>query len=233
MIKNAYLDETEDINIVCVDWGELAGDNNYLRSVAATQHVGKNVATVIEHMVVKHNANINDFHVIGHSLGAHTAGYTGMFIQNGIGKKIGRITGLDPAYPGFKDTDKIEHTLDPSDGQFVDVIHTCSGMLGHNENLGHADFFPNGGKAQQPGCNLIQDFVGSCSHGRSYLYFAESIYIKNGFMAFECPNWSDYAAKNCTGDPVPMGEITPNTARGTFFLETLAGPRYARLVKIN
>lgn len=116
---------------------------------------------------------------------------------------------------------------------FVDVVHTCAGMLGHNKNLGHADFFPNGGKAAQPGCNFPSDFVGACSHGRSYRYFAESIQTKTGFMSFKCATWDDYQAKNCVGEPIPMGEATPNSANGTFFLETSGGPQFARYAKID
>jgi hypothetical protein len=45
---------------------------------------------------------------------------------------------LDPAYPGFFDASKYNETLDPTDADFVDVIHTCAGTLGHSENLGDA-----------------------------------------------------------------------------------------------
>lgn len=52
-------------------------------------------------------------------------------------------------------------------------------------------------------------------------------------MSFECESWEDYMEKKCPGDPIPMGDITPNTARGTYFLETTEGPRFSRFVKIN
>lgn len=57
-------------------------------------------------------------HIIGHSLGAHTAGYAGERIEG-----LGRITGLDPAEPYFQGMPP--HTrLDPTDAKLVDVIHT-------------------------------------------------------------------------------------------------------------
>ncbi|CRK97955.1 CLUMA_CG011327, isoform A, partial [Clunio marinus] len=65
LIKDAYLKESEDFNIVAVDWGKMAQDNNYLSSAASTKNVGKNVAAVIDEMVIKHKAHLTDFHIIG------------------------------------------------------------------------------------------------------------------------------------------------------------------------
>lgn len=47
-------------------------------------------------------------------------------------------------------------TLKPSDAFFVDVIHTCAGYLGFKMPLGHADFYPDGGRPPQPGCKILQ-----------------------------------------------------------------------------
>lgn len=41
-----------------------------------------------------------------------------------------------------------------TDAAFVDVIHTDGGIFGFPNPLGHADFYPNGGKPPQPGCSL-------------------------------------------------------------------------------
>lgn len=61
----------------------------------------------------------NDVHLIGHSLGAHTAGYAGEKLRG----NIGRITGLDPAEPYFQGMPS-HVRLDYTDAQLVDVIHT-------------------------------------------------------------------------------------------------------------
>lgn len=47
------------------------------------------------------------------------------------------LKGLDPAKPGFEDTSTKDDSLDPSDADFVDVIHTCGGTLGYAKPLGH------------------------------------------------------------------------------------------------
>ncbi len=70
-----------------------------------------------------HGLNPKDVHIIGHSLGAHTAGYAGEHIN-----KLGRITGLDPAEPYFQGMG--EHVrLDTSDADLVDVIHTDASSI--------------------------------------------------------------------------------------------------------
>jgi len=70
------------------------------------------------------------------------------------------LLGLDPAFPGFKNYVGIDFHLDTTDAQFVDIIHTCSGILGHIDRLGHVDFYPNGGISHQPGCSGILESIG-------------------------------------------------------------------------
>ena len=51
--------------------------------------------------------------------------------------------------------------LDDTDAEFVDVVHTCAGALGYLNNIGHADFYPNGGTPIQPGCCCAAEFAGT------------------------------------------------------------------------
>lgn len=76
--------------------------------------------------------------------------------------QVGRITGLDAAYPLYMNTGSEGH-LAKSDAMFVDVIHTDGGNFGFPNPLGHVDFYPNGGKPVQPGCNLENVFRRSLS----------------------------------------------------------------------
>lgn len=66
---------------------------------------------------------VSSFHLIGHSLGAHMSGHTGTYLRKVYGLALPRITGLDPAEPYFNDTHAVTR-LDPTDADFVDVIHT-------------------------------------------------------------------------------------------------------------
>lgn len=52
-----------------------------------------------------------------------------------------------PLFVTSSKTDK----LDPSDAEYVDVIHTNAMVQGKLERCGHADFYINGGVVQ-PGC---------------------------------------------------------------------------------
>lgn len=69
--------------------------------------------------------------------------------------KINKIVGLDPASPFFKYNDVTDRLAD-TDALYVEVIHTCAGTLGFSQPIGHASFFPNGGRAQV--CVCIQSF---------------------------------------------------------------------------
>lgn len=62
-----------------------------------------------------------------------------------------RITALDPAFPGFYPAVNTK-ALSKSDAQFVDVIHTDALWYGAPYSTGTVDFWPNSGRALQPGC---------------------------------------------------------------------------------
>nr|XP_027204822.1 pancreatic triacylglycerol lipase-like [Dermatophagoides pteronyssinus] len=141
----------DDLNVISVDW-MLGASPPYSQAVANTRLVGAMIAHLIK-IIQKSYPNqfpSNRIHIIGHSLGAHVAGYIGEIITN-----LGHITGLDPAEPYFQYTDPAVR-LDPNDAEFVDIIHSdvasiMSGGFGMSQSCGHVDFYPNGG-IEQPGC---------------------------------------------------------------------------------
>lgn len=168
-------------------------------------------------MMQNHGLRANDIHLIGHSLGAHTAGY----VAEGV-PGIGRITGLDPAYPYFHEMGR-HVRLDPSDATFVDVIHTDIWELslkeffgyGLSSACGHVDFYPNDGK-EQPGCGVMQRnlteirsalmndglyevsrLVFACNHARAIKFFTESINGECPFVGYRCTSHEEFLQGKC------------------------------------
>lgn len=159
---------------------------------------------------------------------------------------------MDPALPGFHLLTSDKTRLDSTDAAFVDIIHSCGGVLGYLQPLGSVDFYPNAGTAVQPGCCCLPEVIGnivivtifqqilrriflyteSCSHGRAYVYFSESIGSKVGFMAHKCDTWDQFMQGSCDQTKtVLMGEHVEQTATGTYFLRTRSEPPYAKLAE--
>uniref|UniRef100_A0A1B0CUS8 Lipase domain-containing protein n=2 Tax=Lutzomyia longipalpis TaxID=7200 RepID=A0A1B0CUS8_LUTLO len=220
-IKNNYLSR-KNLNIISVDYRDIAANNFYFTPVFQIREVGKYIAELIDYLVTVKKARTEDFHLIGHSLGSHLAGYAAAFVKTG---KVGRVTGLDPAILGFEWSSP-EWRLDSSDATFVDVIHTAAGSCGFRDPIGHVDFYPNGGIIQ-PGCgdNIFEQMA--CSHGRAHHLFAESI-LNTNFFSYPSSSWSNYVKGdyNLT-DMIRMGDAAPHEARGLYFLRTNPKPPFA------
>lgn len=144
-VREEYFDHM-DVNVIMVNWPYLAS-LGYFDSVGATETVGGIIAELIDYMVTNMGVSTDRIHIIGHSLGAQVAGFAGQAVTKG---RLSRITGLDPARPGFISMDP-SRRLDPTDAEFVDVIHTAAGTLGVLGSIGDVDFYPNGG-VNQPSC---------------------------------------------------------------------------------
>ncbi|XP_004579849.2 pancreatic triacylglycerol lipase-like isoform X1 [Ochotona princeps] len=208
LCKNLF--EVESVNCICVDW-KGGSRTTYPQATQNIQVVGAEVAYLVDFLQSSLEYSPSKVHVIGHSLGSHAAGEAGRRTK-GV---IGRITGLDPAEPYFQNTPELVR-LDPSDAQFVDVIHTDGAPmvpnlgLGMIQNVGHLDFFPNGGK-EMPGCqkNILsqivdldgiwegtRDFV-ACNHLRSYKYYTDSIVNPTGFAGFSCASYDTFTENKC------------------------------------
>lgn len=136
------------------------------------------------------------------------------FFTAGKNLKIGKlrkIVGLDPAGPLFS-FKKADERLSENDARYVEVIHTSAGQLGFAAPLGMASFYPNGGNSQ-PGC--VRDFSGTCSHGRSYRLFTESLYSDIHFYSLQCESMDDAQKGSChlVGKLVKMGGEPGNFER--------------------
>nr|CAD7573832.1 unnamed protein product [Timema californicum] len=212
-------------NVVVVDWSALCAGPWYSTAVGNSQVCGDYLALFLDYLIDS-GMPLSNLHVIGFSLGAEVAGFTGRAITSGklpriteshvnitsfliINKlrritvkhcltshritnehnfafhyqhsnqdhssfpndnhppmtaintvslptinNLNRITGLDPAYPEYGRRNALGR-LNTLDAEFVDVIHTDSGQLGFPNPIGHIDFFPNGGRRTQPGCDMV------------------------------------------------------------------------------
>nr|XP_012303456.1 pancreatic triacylglycerol lipase [Aotus nancymaae] len=243
--------QVESVNCICVDWkgGSRTG---YTQASQNVRIVGAEVAYFVEVLQSAFGYSPSDVHIIGHSLGSHAAGEAGRR-TNGT---IGRITGLDPAEPCFEGAPELVR-LDPSDAQFVDVIHTDSAPIipnlgfGTSQLVGHLDFFPNGG-IEMPGCkkNALSQIVdingiwegtrdfAACNHLRSYKYYSDSIVNPDGFAGFPCASYSVFSANKCfpcpSGGCPQMGHYADrfvgktNDVGQTFYLNTGDASNFAR-----
>ncbi|OXU24788.1 hypothetical protein TSAR_004361 [Trichomalopsis sarcophagae] len=137
-------------------------------------------------------------HFIGYSLGAHVVGQAAERLRVEENLLIDRITALDPSEPCFEDANN-PLRLSKNNAKFVDVIHTdgaryTNEAFGLLEPIGHADFYVNGGVANQPGCERKKrsglHFTvlgnGLCSHARSVEVFIDSIVNAN---STSCKFW--------------------------------------------
>ncbi|XP_038067060.1 pancreatic lipase-related protein 2-like [Patiria miniata] len=225
-LRDALLDKA-DANVITVDWEEGADELNYMKSVQNIRVVGREVAMTVQYLYAQMGVDRAMVHLIGHSLGAHAAGYAGKHLRN-----IGRITGLDAAGPGFENTDA-GCRLDRSDAKFVDVIHTSANRLleggaGIEQKIGHVDFYPNGGRSQ-PGCKW---WMLGCNHARSHAYFTQSLRDSCRFPAVPCETLSDFRSGKCRscgrrGCPSMGYEAVRNRgSQGSYYLKTLGRSPY-------
>ncbi|KAL3867998.1 hypothetical protein ACJMK2_040838 [Sinanodonta woodiana] len=183
-----------DYNVILVDW-EKGAEVDYSKSTSNTPLVAAKIVKLIAVLKEQVGADPADFHIIGHSLGAHIGGYVGEKVPN-----LGRITGLDPAALNFQYKDKTVR-LDPTDAQFVDVIHTDGRNillfgLGMFDPMGHVDYYPNGGLVQ-PGCKAISIFGAVCRHRRSFEFFIESINSACPFKSYRCQSYDHFKQGLC------------------------------------
>ncbi|KAJ8969510.1 hypothetical protein NQ317_018000 [Molorchus minor] len=130
-----------DVNVIVVDWNPIAS-RNYLSAKWAVTPVGNFVSDFITSLMVKFNFGTSKISIVGHSLGAHVSGIAGAALKRAYPQGVDHIVGLDPALPLFSISD-VNNRLDSTDANYVQVIHTCGGMLGFKAPIGHTDYYPN------------------------------------------------------------------------------------------
>jgi hypothetical protein len=76
----------------------LSASPNYITAWQNSRPAGAHIAELIEFLVAEKRARLEDFHIIGHSLGGQVAGFVGSSTTTG---KVGRITGLYSSVKGL------------------------------------------------------------------------------------------------------------------------------------
>ncbi|XP_067621841.1 lipase member H-A isoform X2 [Eurosta solidaginis] len=234
VIVDAYL-KRKDINLIVLDWGELADGNYMFDAVVNCGQIGSVLAKNLLAMF-ELGLDINSFHIVGHSLGGQMAGIIGreVYKRSGKKRKISRISALDPAFPMFYGT--FSNRLSKFDADFVDVIHTDAWIYGAPVSTGTADFWPNGGTTLQPGCPkrnykpLTDNDL--CSHRRSWWFWAESVKkeFSERFFAIKAKSWTDFKNERFLDGNTSaiMGQDCPTNISGDYYLQTNGIPPYAR-----
>uniref|UniRef100_A0A182MGJ2 Lipase domain-containing protein n=1 Tax=Anopheles culicifacies TaxID=139723 RepID=A0A182MGJ2_9DIPT len=181
-------------NVIGIDWSAGSSTIVYpvarLRVSAVADAIAKQIGVLLQ--AGQHPSQIV---IVGHSLGAHIAGLTGKHFQTQ--PKLAAIFALDPAGPLFGG-DHPSERVDAYDAEYVEVIHTNKGLLGHRDALGQADFYPNGGQSQ-PGC-----LTNTCSHEKAVEYFRRSLSSREAlYVGRHCETGA--VNNKCDGAQAVMG----------------------------
>lgn len=203
-------------NLFVLNWHYAARGIVYPRAVANIPIVASYATRFInEKLIDEANIDPRRIQLIGHSLGAHLAGFIGKNTRS----KVGRIYGLDPAGPCFGTISgglyPSSKRLAPSDAEEVITIQTNTALLGIDKPLGKYSVFVEGGSVQ-PGCQgggvlkslQTLTFDGgdfdtvACSHSRApnlltYRHDQSDSGDNCQLIAYECKDWASFQAGHC------------------------------------
>merc|ERR1711971_1383307 len=186
-------DSRKQLGVLVIDWEEGSRwKTNFWEPWTDYRQAVKNTRCLAEFttsVLLEQLSSRPSIHCVGHSLGAHICGFLSNKLQEeNEGRRIERITGLDPA--GIDWTTRlvgvmqvepmpvlphVDTRLDASDADFVDVIHTDANFAGMMQPSGDVDFYIGrteeslGSSQKDCGC---QD---NCDHARSFKLFTESV----------------------------------------------------------
>ncbi|CAG9761912.1 unnamed protein product [Ceutorhynchus assimilis] len=211
-IRKALLEKT-DANVLIVDWSVYTQTMNYFAAYKSVPKTGEYLGQFLAKLIITYP--VRKITVVGHSLGAHVAGFAGRI----IGGILSVIIALDPAGVFYSHLEASKR-LNTGDAKYVTVIHTS--YLGLHSPIGHSDFYPNGGWYQK-GCT---EFM--CSHKRAMDLYIES--LSDTLYGRKCAKFWLYVCGFCSmNEEKKMGGIyVDTTALGDYYLCTNGEPPYGR-----
>lgn len=206
----------------------------YHQAMANTLIIGEIIGNMIIELALSRKIDpATNIHLIGFSLGCQSAKWAGKKVTKHIGKKVARITALDPAAPMTQDYPGTQ--VEKGDAHFIDVIHTTAGFqygysfgtlymrLGRSDAIGDVDFFPNGGwKHPDHPC---PEFL-ACLHNRAKWFYIAS-FFDCSYQSVSCESVNVDDANGCIDpgkrDPSQMGfHSIKHSGRGFQYLKTTA-----------
>ncbi|CAG9765026.1 unnamed protein product [Ceutorhynchus assimilis] len=216
-------------NTLAINWQKIA-KQFYSTAAEATKMVGEMVGEwLFDNILQQNSSKLENIHLVGHSLGAHVAGFIAKKISNLTdGEKVYRVSGLDVAAPLFEYPIKLPTTsrLDRDDAQNVDVYHTDGGLFGFLSPTGQQDFYVNYGGPIQPGCegNILESV--ECSHSFSHKLFTKTL-NSSDYIAIRCDNTELAKTGECDNNiAVTFGQNINGSDYGSFygFVDSNADP---------
>ncbi|KAG9511015.1 Lipase member I, partial [Fragariocoptes setiger] len=216
-LKDAYFEREPAQNVIIVFWPGGSRILSYTTAASNTRVVARQIVVFLHYLNELFGPiHLDQVHFIGHSLGAHIAGFAGQDLDG----RVARITALDPAGLHFAHLEP-EWRLDRSDARFVDVLHTNAGDIykskfGMARAVGHIDYYPNGG-SQQPGCYSAGIYTigldaSVCAHERAVLLVRDvvssaSTNCANANTSSPMPTSSHKSATKCVTKAKPKAYL--------------------------
>lgn len=143
--------------------------------------------------------------------------------------QVNKVTGLDPAGPGF-DVNDPGKRLSTDSAKYTECIHT-SVPFGIVDPICHVDFYINAG-SRQPGCITMLDTDNViCSHARAIQIAIETMVNPKSLYGSRCQDLQAALAGNCHASPGAFINDQQNEVdglTGVFNVETNAEAPFGR-----
>lgn len=223
-IRKNLLKHPDYDSVIHLDYRSGVKGPDYIQAMVNSEVVGRFLGnTLVDLVFNKRRISLEQIHLIGFSMGTQVAHFAGeWFAKKTKGRKIGRITGLDP--PGVLSTRYPRSHLNRNDSRFVDIIHSSAGFVdgagairsflsrrvGIADPIGHVDIYPNGG-GDHPQCTFTEI---SCKHDQSLKYFIHSIHSCNYFTV-SCKDIDVYE-NSLNSSCKDAGKVGPGTRMGLY-----------------
>ncbi|KAL6434223.1 hypothetical protein ACFW04_005976 [Cataglyphis niger] len=198
-----------------LDWTRLQPEGLNISAIFLTPGFGKIAANTFDKLKSK-GYNVETWHLIGFSMGAHIAGCIAKYTNF----SWLHITGLDPAAALYY-TDLYKGcAINPSVANLTDIFYTDGNGYGTIKEVGTLNIYANAGVAPQPGCCSSSD-IRWCGHFKAMEWYADAVRNETRYPITKCPNcfmnlrFNEYCKNN---NSIYLGPHIDKKATGTYCL---------------